>query len=131
MKMQIPRLSKSEKEIMSILWAANRPLSSSEIIELAGEKTWRSNSIHLFLNNLMDKKMIQVADVVIRGKHACRIFEPIYTETDSIVNEIKKTATLNCTPFVRQYDILSNRWGDLLCQEENQTNDIRRNSKNW
>lgn len=91
--MQIPRLSKSEKEIMSILWAANRPLSSSEIIELAGEKTWRSNSIHLFLNNLMDKKMIQVADVVIRGKHACRIFEPIYTETDSIVNEIKKTAT--------------------------------------
>lgn len=97
--MQIPRLSKSEKEIMSILWAANRPLSSSEIIELAGEKTWRSNSIHLFLNNLMDKKMIQVADVVIRGKHACRIFEPIYTETDSIVNEIKKTATFQREPI--------------------------------
>ena len=38
---------------------------------------------------------------------------------------------LNCTPFVRQYDILSNRWGDLLCQEENRTNDIRRNSRKW
>ena len=24
---------------------------------------------------------------------------------------------MNCTPFVRQYDILSNKWGDLLCQE--------------
>ena len=35
------------------------------------------------------------------------------------------------TPFVRQYDILSNRWGDLLCQEENRTNDIRRNSREW
>ena len=33
---------------------------------------------------------------------------------------------MNCTPFVRQYDILSNRWGDLLCQEENQTNDTKR-----
>ena len=23
-------------------------------------------------------------------------------------------ATLNCTPFVRQYDILDNKWGALL-----------------
>ena len=38
---------------------------------------------------------------------------------------------LNCTPFVRQYGILSNKWGVLLCQKEYQTNDIRRNSKNW
>ena len=38
---------------------------------------------------------------------------------------------VNSTPFVRQYDILSNRWGDLLCQEENRTNDIRRNSRKW
>ena len=41
------------------------------------------------------------------------------------------TVALNCTPFVRQYDILSNKWGVLLCQKEYQTNDIRRNSKNW
>ena len=97
--MQTPRLSKSEKEIMSILWTANRPLSSAEIIELAGEKAWRSNSIHMFLNNLMDKKMIRVADVIIRGKHACRVFEPIYTETESIVNEIKTTASFQREPI--------------------------------
>ena len=36
---------------------------------------------------------------------------------------------MNCTPFVRQYDILSNKWGVLLCQKEYQTNDIRQNSK--
>ena len=40
-------------------------------------------------------------------------------------------ANLNCTPFVRQYDILSNRWGDLLCCEENRTNGTRRNSRSW
>ena len=40
-------------------------------------------------------------------------------------------AEVNSTPLVRQYDILSNRWGDLLCQEENRTNDIRRNSREW
>ena len=38
---------------------------------------------------------------------------------------------LNCTPFVRQYDILSKKWGVLLCQKEYQTNDIRRNSREW
>ena len=42
-----------------------------------------------------------------------------------------KKPKMNCTPFVRQYDILSNKWGDLLCQEENRTNDIRRNSRKW
>ena len=40
-------------------------------------------------------------------------------------------ALVNCTPFVRQYDILSNRWGDLLCCEENRTNGTRRNSRSW
>ena len=41
------------------------------------------------------------------------------------------TPTVNCTPFVRQYDILSKKWGVLLCQKEYQTNDIRRNSREW
>ena len=38
---------------------------------------------------------------------------------------------VNSTPFVRQYGILSNKWGVLLCQKEYQTNDIRQNSKSW
>ena len=46
-------------------------------------------------------------------------------------NKKAANARLNCPPFVRQYDILSNKWGVLLCQKEYQTNDIRRNSKNW
>ena len=32
---------------------------------------------------------------------------------------------VNCTPIVRQYDILKNNWGDFLCQREYQTKDIR------
>ena len=50
---------------------------------------------------------------------------------DIIKNESSITGVVNCTPFVRQYGILSNKWGVLLCQKEYQTNDIRRNSKNW
>ena len=43
----------------------------------------------------------------------------------------KEPVVLNCTPFVRQYGILSNKWGVLLCQKEYQTNDIRQSSREW
>ena len=50
------------------------------------------------------------------------------------IQQLKEEAAngeLNSTPFVRQYGILSNKWGVLLCQKEYQTNDIRQNSKSW
>ena len=37
---------------------------------------------------------------------------------------------MNCTPFVRQYDILDNKWGALLCQKEYQTNAVHRSFGN-
>ena len=43
----------------------------------------------------------------------------------------KLESFMNCTPFVRQYDILNNKWGDFLCQEEYQINDIHQNSRKW
>ena len=46
------------------------------------------------------------------------------------INKMKKSrVSLNSTPFVRQYGILDNKWGDLLCQKEYQTNDTHRNSR--
>ena len=54
---------------------------------------------------------------------------PINKEVIDSINTAHKL--LNCTPFVRQYDILSNKWGVLLCQKEYRTNDTRQNSRNW
>ena len=42
----------------------------------------------------------------------------------------KRPPGMNCTPFVRQYVILNNKWGALLCQKEYRTRDILQNSKN-
>ena len=33
--------------------------------------------------------------------------------------KLDKRPFLTCPPSVRQYDILSNRWGDFICQTEN------------
>ena len=59
--------------------------------------------------------------VLSSGIHFRRAFEFLtvfiknnHTERNSI--------DVNCTPFVRQYDILENKWGVLLCQKGNQTN---------
>ena len=38
-------------------------------------------------------------------------------------------AEVNSTPFVRQYGILNNKWGVLLCRKEYQTNAIHQNSR--
>ena len=36
---------------------------------------------------------------------------------------------MNSTPFVRQYGILNNQWGALLCRKEYPTNGIHQNSR--
>ena len=38
-------LTKSELEVMNVLWQANRPLSRSEILALSTGKTWKDSSI--------------------------------------------------------------------------------------
>ena len=64
-------------------------------------------------------------------KDVDRILQNLMLASGQKIIPEKTLIILNRTPFVRQYDILSNRWGDLLCQEENQTNDTRRNSRSW
>ena len=64
-------------------------------------------------------------------RNACVVGNVIIIRYFFAVSHKLDVADVNCTPFVRQYDILSNRWGDLLCCEENRTNGTRRNSRSW
>ena len=59
------------------------------------------------------------------------IADEVSAMIDHAMKEIHAAVLLKSTPFVRQYDILSNKWGVLLCQKEYQTNDIRRSSRKW
>ena len=52
-------LTKSEHEIMNLLWHVDRPLTASEIIEQSTDKTWKDSYIHLLINSLLDKGMIR------------------------------------------------------------------------
>ena len=59
-----------------------------------------------------------------------REYERISAEIWQEDQEERKAREVNCTPFVRQYDILDNKWGASLCQKEYQTNDTRQNLRN-
>lgn len=60
-----------------------------------------------------------------------RHYKAIYHVCYAFLKQAVVQYRLNSTPFDRQYDILSIKWGVLLCQEEYQTNDIRWNSREW
>lgn len=61
-------LSPNEFKIMQLLWRENRPLSRPEIIEMTPERDWNPNSIHLILNNMIEKGVIHIEGMTRCGR---------------------------------------------------------------
>lgn len=72
-------LTKSEMEIMDVLWDAEGPLSRADLLERSEEKTWKDSSVHILLNGLLAKGAIEEAGVVKRIKTYGRVFAPTLT----------------------------------------------------
>ena len=76
------KLTKCELEIMNVLWVAGKPLSRADILALSTGKTWKANSLHLLLNNMLKKEAI-VADGFVRsGKVWGRLYRPTISLED-------------------------------------------------
>lgn len=75
-------LTKSELEIMDVLWAADGPLSRSDLLERSEEKNWKDSSVHILLNGLLQKGAIQEAGFVKRSKTYGRTFSPTMTREE-------------------------------------------------
>lgn len=75
-------LSKNEFEIMSLFWSENRPLSRSEIITLSPQKTWKERSVHVLLNSLLDKGMIEISGFTTTRTNIGRTFTACCTQED-------------------------------------------------
>lgn len=69
-------LTKSELEIMDVLWAAECPLSRADLLERSEEKNWKDSSVHILLNGLLQKEAIREAGFVKRSKTYGRTFLP-------------------------------------------------------
>lgn len=72
-------LSRSELEIMQVLWASPVSLSAQQIVAQSSDASWKSNSVHILLNNLLRKAAIAVDGYAQAGKHYSRTFRPQFS----------------------------------------------------
>ena len=75
-------LTKSEMEIMDVLWAAGEPLSRADLLTRSEGKTWKDSSVHILLNSMLKKELIREAGFVKRSKTYGRTFVPTMTREE-------------------------------------------------
>lgn len=81
-------LTKSEMEIMDVLWGADTPLSRADLLERSEEKSWKDSSVHILLNGLLVKGAIREAGFVKRSKTYGRTFAPTLTREEYFATTI-------------------------------------------
>ena len=81
-------LTKSEMEIMDVLWGSEKPLSRADLLAHSEEKTWKDSSVHILLNGLLQKGAIQEAGLVKRSKTYGRTFVPTLTREEYFATTI-------------------------------------------
>ena len=75
-------LTKSEMQIMDVLWESQEPLSRADLLTRSEEKTWKDSSVHILLNGMLQKGVIREAGFVKRSKTYGRTFEPTLTREE-------------------------------------------------
>ena len=81
-------LTKSELEIMDVMWEGGVPMSRADLLAHSEEKTWKDSSVHILLNGLLQKGAIQEAGLVKRIKTYGRVFTPTMTREEYFANTI-------------------------------------------
>ena len=81
-------LTKSEMEIMDVLWASETPLSRADLLAHSEEKSWKDSSVHIMLNGLLHKGAITEAGLVKRSKTYGRVFAPTMTREEYFATTI-------------------------------------------
>lgn len=75
-------LTRSEMEIMDVMWSADVPLSRADLLERSEGKSWKDSSVHILLNCLLQKKAIEAVGFVKRSKTYGRTFAPTMTREE-------------------------------------------------
>lgn len=93
--MIVQQLTIKEIEVMEILWKEQRSLTSSEIVELSRNSTWKKSSIHILLNSLLKKGAIEVEGFIRNNKAYARTFKPTISFEDYTVIQIQRNKSFS------------------------------------
>jgi predicted transcriptional regulator len=90
MKKTSNRLTDSEQQVLDLLWDREDALTSSEIVEYCEDRTWKESYIHILINSLLKKNMIEVAGFKKTTKNYARTFRPTMTREDYSILQLKQ-----------------------------------------
>lgn len=127
MKRKIPRITNSEKQILEVLWDKGEALTSSEIVEVSDDRTWKASSVHLLLNSLLNKGMVEVGGFKKTTKNYARTFKPVMSREDYSLLQLrqeKKSTARTLSRFVNT--LLGNEIDEHVLHELEDMVDTRR-----
>lgn len=91
-------MTKSEKQVMDLLWSVDKPLSCSEIVELSGDKTWKDSYVHSLIKSLMKKGIVKIESFELISRSYARKFAPKMTKEEYYLSEYLNESPENDMP---------------------------------
>lgn len=90
MKIDKCSITENELEILEVLWTENRPLSRPELLNRLSLPESNQQTIHRFLNNMLEKGVIKVVGSVRCGKRPGRTYAPTISREDYVISQVDK-----------------------------------------
>jgi len=93
-------LTNSEQEVMELLWNKKVALTTTDIINMSENCSWKKSYVHILVNSLLKKNMIKVEGMERSGKNYARMFSPTMTKEEYSIQILTSNETLSEDLFV-------------------------------
>ena len=101
-------MTKSEKQVMGLLWSVDRPLSCSEIVELSRDKVWKDSYVHSLIKSLMKKSIVKIESFELISRSYARKFSPAMSKAEYAYGFL--VSTLSRKELMQVVELLK-KWG--------------------
>lgn len=81
------KLTKSEYEVMKILWDENRPMAKHEILAAGKDYTWQEGYLKKMLHVLLNKGAIKPVGKVLVTRNYARLYIPTMSEDEYNISQ--------------------------------------------
>lgn len=124
---KIKKITDSEKQVLNLLWDSDEPLTSSEIVHLCKDRTWKPSYIHIMINSLLSKEMIVIAGFKKTTKNYARTFAAAMTREEWNVLQVKQEQKSNSQTLSHLFTaLLEEETDENLLEELSELIDLRK-----
>lgn len=81
-------MTKSERELMNVLWDSEEALTCTQIVAQSKDKKWKDSYVHIMVKSLLKQGLIEVTSFELVSKSYARKFSPTMTRDESIVRAL-------------------------------------------